>query len=246
MRNLVGGLALVAALCGAFALGRCTAPSALDGQAIDRPVSGSLPDPGRVAPGNAAPAAPDDGSLPLPSASSRAGAMPAPEGDPRSPHGPVAAAPVPDATSSPATGPQPLLQEDAPKLERVQARLASDSGAWRDLLELAAREEQDAEARRLEQRIAQTILRHGGHRTLLRLAPPHCTRSVCVMRGVGVGPSNDPRSDWLRLSSLITNEPWFHEFFDNARSSVSIDGADTLYITLYDRCEPGTCRFGRR
>lgn len=240
MRHLIIGLALAAALSAAFLLGRCTAQPAVD---MEQVVSGPIAAPEPSAVGNAARPAPGRRS-PATAPAKPAGSASPPGGSPRGGTSTTPVMPAPPA--GPSTGPQPLLQDDAPMLERAEAHHRAESGTWRDLLDLAASEAQDAEGRRLEQRLTQAILRHGGRHTLLRLAPPHCTRSVCVMRGVGVGQSNDPRSDWQRLSSVITNEPWFRESFDDVLSSVNMDGGETVYMTLYVRCDPGTCRFSGR
>lgn len=124
--------------------------------------------------------------------------------------------------------------------------MGADGGTTRDLLDLAKDEEQDHLARQVEAQITQSILRNGGRYTKLRLSAPHCTRSVCILRGIGVGSTQTPSSDWQRLSSAVMNESWFRETFDDMRGMVTSEGADTIYITLYIRCAPGTCRWGQR
>lgn len=143
-------------------------------------------------------------------------------------------------------GPRPLREDDLPRLRKAETMMGSDGGTTHDLLDLAAREEQDDDARRIEQMLALAIRRHGDHYTGLRLSPPHCTRSVCIVRGIGAGNSQDPRSNWQRLSSIISNEPWFRDVFDDGRSMVTFEGGEAIYISLYVRCEPGKCRHGRR
>lgn len=148
--------------------------------------------------------------------------------------------------SARAVGPQSLRPEDQPRLDKAERMMGADGGTTRDLLDLAEDESQDAQGRQLEILIAQSILRNGGRYTQLRLSPPHCTRSVCIIRGIGAGHTQDPRSDWQRLSGAVMSEPWFREAFDDMRSMVTGDGADTIYITLYIRCAPGTCLHGHR
>jgi hypothetical protein len=143
------------------------------------------------------------------------------------------------------TGPQPLVQEDLPKFARSIEGLKGEGGAWRDLLDLAEAEDQDAEARRLERQIEQSILRHGGGYTELRLASPHCTRSVCLMRAVGAGGMR-AQSDWQQLVSTMINAPWYRQSFDDMRTSVSSSGGDVVYLTLFVRCQPGACRHAGR
>ena len=155
---------------------------------------------------------------------------------------PATVAQVPVSANAP--GPAPLLAEDGPRLAKVERHWADEGGTGADLLDLARNETQDADARRIEGLIAQTIRQKGGHYSELRLDPPRCTRSVCLMRGVGAGATQNPRSDWQQLSSLVMNETWFREAFDDMRGSVGSDGADTVYLTLFVRCAPGTCRFG--
>ncbi len=244
MRRLIAVLLLAVALVGAFLLGRHTAQPGVDTQRVE--ASGPMgvnsgPEaaepPARMTPGDARPRAERAGT----GAASASASLPV-----SSSRDTPSASGVQGTEPPPSSGPQPLRQDDAGKLAAAESRLAAEGGVWRDLLDLAAHEEQDEEARRLEQRIAQTILRHGARYTLLRLAPPRCTRSVCVMRGVGGGRGIDPRSDWQGLSRTIMNEPWFRESFDDMRSSMSIDGGETVYVTLFVRCDPGNCRLGSR
>lgn len=245
MQRLIWGLVIAAALVGAFLLWRYAAPPAVDAglettateeAGADRIPAGSVA-PAQHRTGDAAtsPSAPDTVAPAAAGASGRSGDDTAA----------VASPPAAD-TPSVSSGPQPLRQEDELKLAKAEAYLSSESGTWRDLLDLAANEEQDAEARRLEGMIAQSILRHGGHVTLLRLTPPHCTRSVCLIRGVAGASTDDVRANWQDLTGKIMNEPWFGESFDDMRASVSIDGGEVVYVTLFVRCEPGTCRLGRR
>ena len=125
--------------------------------------------------------------------------------------------------------------------------MAAEGGTTADLLDLGREEQADADAARIESLIAQTIRTKGGRYDALRLDPPRCTRSVCVMRGVGEGGAGvAARSDWQRLSSVLMNEPWFREVFDDMRGTVGGEGNDTIYITLYVRCAPAQCRFGSK
>lgn len=238
MKRTIQVLAVAAAILGAFMLGRFTAKPSMEagGMAISAADAGAEAvgvDDG----GPAGAVAQQTGE----DASSRQSARGTPPGDAAAP----ASAPM-EMAGAEAGGPQPLRQEDMPQLAKAEARLAAEGGTWRDLLDLAANEERDADARRLEQLIAQSILRLGGRYTLLRLAPPHCTRTVCLLRGVGGGRGDDPRSDWQGLSRAIMNEAWFREHFDDMRTSVGSEGGNTVYVTLFVRCEPGACRFGRR
>jgi len=148
--------------------------------------------------------------------------------------------------SARAPGPQPLRPEDRPRLDKAERMMGADGGTTRDLLDLAQDEAQDAQGRQLEVLIAQSILRNGGRYTQLRLSPPHCTRSVCIIRGIGEGHTQDPRSDWQRLSGAVMSEPWFREAFDDMRGMVTGDPPEVVYITLYIRCAPGACLHGRR
>lgn len=156
--------------------------------------------------------------------------------------------PVPEVPVSPqAPGPQPLRSTDRRLLEKAERRMVEEGGATADMLDLARDEQPDADAARIEALIAQTIRARGGRYVALRLDPPRCTRSVCLMRGVGEGGAGVvARSDWQRLSSVLMNEPWFREVFDDMRGTVGMEGGDTVYITLYVRCAPGQCRFGNR
>jgi hypothetical protein len=124
--------------------------------------------------------------------------------------------------------------------------MGAEGGTTRDLLDLARDEPQDEQGRQLEALLGQSILRNGGNYTQLRLSPPRCTRSVCIIRGIGVGQTQNPRSAWQRLSGAVMSEPWFREAFDDMRVMVTGDGPDTVYITLYIRCAPGTSLHGRR
>ena len=244
MRRWIGVLALAAALGGAFLLGRHAAPSAADKERADvsEPMATDADPEVADAPAH------DVSGLDRPG-TERVEAGPAsasaalPEGRTRDT---PSVAGVPGMEPPPLSGPQPLQHDDAGKLTKLESLLADGGGIWRDLLDLAASEEQDEEARRLERQSAQAIPRHGARYTLLRLAPPRCTRSVCIVRGVGGGRGIDPRSDWQQLSRDIMNEPWFRESFDDMRSSVSLVGGETVYVTLFVRCEPGHCRLGSR
>lgn len=152
------------------------------------------------------------------------------DGRPRLPDIPVSAR---------APGPQPLRPEDQAPLDKAERAMAADGGTSSDLLDLARDEPQDDQARQLEAMLSQAIMRNGGRYTDLRLSPPHCTRSVCLLRGIGEG--FKPSSDWQRLSGTIASEPWFREAFDDMRVMVGSSGSDTVYITLYVRCAAGQC-----
>lgn len=238
MRHGMLGLLIVALVVGAFFLGRWShdrQPRTDVATAADAGLSG--PDADRnaatPAPGGAASAhdveRPGDKST-RPPAVSAAGA--------RSPHVPV---------SPEAPGPKPLTPEDEQNLDRVMRDWAAhDGGATKDLLDLAQDEDPDAEARRLEALIADSIRRNGGRYTALRLSPPYCTRSVCILRAIGRANAQDPQSDWQRLSGAVMSEPWFRTAFDDLRTMVTGDKVQgTLYVTVFVRCEPGTCRYGR-
>ena len=143
-------------------------------------------------------------------------------------------------------GPQPLRADDLPRFAEAEGFIRANGGAARDLLELSEREEQDDGAPRLEQRIAQAIRAHGNRHTALRLSQPHCTRSVCILRGIGAGNAQDPASDWQGLSLNIVNQPWWREAFDDMHTLVSGNAGETIYLTFYVRCEPAACRHRRR
>lgn len=237
MRRYLLGALVVALLVGAFFLGRWsrgpeTAAHAteplVDGRSVVEGGSGRALPP---APSTRAPVY-DEGARPAgsPAFAGARGATPPRE--------------IP--VSATAAGPQPLKPGDEPRLDKAESIMGADGGTTRDLLDLAANEEQDDRGRQLEALLLQSILRHGGRYTQLRLSSPHCTRSVCIIRGIGAGQAQDPRSDWQRLSGAIMGEPWFREAFDDMRSMVTGDGPDTVYITLYIRCTPGACRYGRR
>lgn len=154
---------------------------------------------------------------------------------------------APIAGTAPAAGgPRPLLPDDMARFEGTENRIRSDRGVWADMLELSESEEQDDGAWRLEQQLALAIRRHGDSYSELRLSPPRCTRSVCVLRGIGSGDTQNPRSNWQRLNSAIISEPWFRQSFDDMSGMVSMDGGDTVYLAMFLRCAPGTCRFGQR
>lgn len=230
---------VVALVVGAFFAGRWSqradAPGALTAPAAS---SAAPTAPGRaVQPADASPSAPSPGRAAAAAgtrAPPRAGAIVLPAD--------VDQVPV----SSRARGPQPLLPEDGPRLAKAERHLRDEGGTGADLMALSRTEEQDADARRIEALIAQAIGQKGGNYDALRLDPPRCTRSVCILRGVGAGDTSNPRADWQRLSSILMNEPWFREVFDDMRGTVSGEAGNTVYVTLYVRCAPGQCRFGGR
>ncbi|TDK23754.1 hypothetical protein E2F46_09475 [Luteimonas aestuarii] len=244
MQRMIWGLAGMAALAAAFLLGRYTAPMQADGgiaasavdsaeaasQARTGPAAALAPADGRAIPTQDADAA---AARSMPSSSMNAGGTTRPATTDADRRNPVS------------MGPQPLAQEDLPKLAQAIDRLRGEGGAWQDLLDLSEAEEPDAEARRLERQIEQSILRHGGLYTKLRLAPPYCTRSVCLLRAVGAGGMR-AQSDWQQLVLTMLNEPWFRQSFDDMRTSVSSSGDDVLYVTLFVRCAPGACRLADR
>ncbi len=232
---------IVALVVGAFFLGRwsrtpATSPAeqAVSGNAA----MGTSASPTGSAPSMAGIVSGRDGSEAAPQAASGVG-MP--------PRGAGASQPLPDVpVSARWPGPQPLLDSDLPLLDKAERAMGADGGAARDLLDLAKDEAPDDDARRIEALIAQTIREKGGRYTALRLSPSRCTRSVCIVRGIGAGQMQDVRSDWQRLSGTLMSQPWFREVFDDSRGVVTSDGPDTVYITLFVRCAPGTCRLGRR
>jgi hypothetical protein len=236
MKRTARAFVIAAALVGAFLLGRFTAgaggshdriAAVADSEGIEtaRPVD----------PADSAGRQPEDGAAPPPAPQTVPGADAA-----------GAAVPRPGADLRASGGPRPLLEDDLPRFTETEGRIRADGGVWSDLLDLSKKEEQDEGARRLEQLIALSIRRHGDAYTQLRLSPPHCTHSICILRGIGTGTTQNPRSDWQRLWSKIMNEPWFRDYFDDMRGSVSSDGGDTVYLTMLVRCAPGTCRFGNR
>ena len=48
--------------------------------------------------------------------------------------------------------------------------------------------------------------------------------------------------DWQRLAGALTGEPWFGETFDDMRTMVGTDAGRVVYLTVFTRCAPGTCR----
>lgn len=239
MKRMAWVVAVLAAIVGAFLLGRHTASSSEQADGVATPVAdaGNANEADGRFPRSDAPATDADDRVALPAA------------PPAAPGGEAGAA----ASRSPGTdmqasgGPRSLLEEDLPRLDKAQTIMGADGGTTSDLLDLAENEEQDDDARRLEQLLVLALRRHGDGYTQLRLSPPHCTRSVCMLRGIGAGgAARNPRSDWQRLSGAIMNEPWFREVFDDMRGFVTSDGGEAIYLTLYVRCEPGTCRHGSR
>jgi len=239
MKRMTWVVAMLAAIVGAFLLGRYTAsaPDKVSGAAspVAAAEAASEADE-RLRQADARVADASDRAV-MPAASSVAPADDAGANTSR--------APGDDMQAS--GGPRPLLEEDLKRLDRAETMMGADGGTTSDLLDLAKNEEQDNDARRLEQLLVLALRRHGDGYTQLRLSPPHCTRSVCMLRGIGAdGATLNPRSDWQRLSGAIMSEPWFREVFDDMRGFVSHDGGEAIYITLYVRCEPGTCRHGSR
>lgn len=234
MRNVLFALALAAAFAIGFLAGRATAPVTAVVAAGD--VAGHDAN-GAASAADGIDASGSDARLAAPT--------------PRVPGAPVRAAPPPTLSSAttreeapPTGGPLPLAQGDLQALATLDARADADGGALHDLLELSRHEPRDEDTRRLEAMLAAAIRRLGDRYTRLRLAPPHCTASVCVIRGVGVGGTQDPRADWQRLSGALMNEPWFRDAFDDMHAMVGGEAGNTLYITVYARCAPGACRFG--
>lgn len=230
-------LLVLAAMTGAFFLGRWSRePPALSTSMSMQNAADGAPNLSDGAISRAASsAAPSEAPAPRSAAANRGPLLPGAR--PQLPNIPVSAR---------APGPQPLRPEDQPRLDKAERMMGADGGTTRDLLDLAEDESQDAQGRQLEVLIAQSILRNGGRYTQLRLSPPHCTRSVCIIRGVGAGHTQDPRSDWQRLSGAVMSEPWFREAFDDMRGMVTGDPPNVVYITLYIRCAAGTCLQGRR
>lgn len=147
-------------------------------------------------------------------------------------------------------GPQPLLPGDMALFEATEKRTRTTGGSSADLLELFDSEDADDGSRLLEQLIADAIRRHGDGLTDLRMSQPRCTRSVCGFRAVGPAPipSVDPNnpSGFMKLTLGIGNEPWFRQHFDDMHSSTSLQGDSVVYLAMFLRCEPGSCRFGNR
>lgn len=235
MQRAVAILLVLVAIAGAFMLGRWSrgpVDAATGDVAVDAGAAADL-----------GPATADAGVAPSPSPrASRSADANRPATAPgggrlQPPNVPVSAS---------ASGPQPLEPGDEPRLDKAERVMGADGGTTKDLLDLSHDEEQDDQARQLEVLIAQSILRNGGRYTRLRLSAPRCTRSVCIIRGIGLDQTNDPRSDWQRLSGAVMSEPWFREAFDDTRGMVTGDGPDTVYITLYIRCAPGDCRHANR
>ncbi|MDH5829075.1 hypothetical protein QFW80_00860 [Luteimonas sp. M1R5S18] len=231
-------LAVVAALGGGFLLGRATAPSSGNDATDDtlRTVESRAPasafDTRGDRDGQALTAPPQQASTP------RSAAATSP------PAGTTSPAPGPAQDVPPAGGPRPLLPDDGDALAALESQAASDGGAMQDLLELSRREPRDDDARRVEALLAASIRRLGDRYTRLRLSPPQCTASVCVIRGVGTSITEDPRADWQRLAGALTDEPWFHETFDETRTMVGAAAGRAVYLTVFTRCAPGACRFG--
>lgn len=133
------------------------------------------------------------------------------------------------------TGPQPLSEEGQAWLRDWTKKLAAQDAGTEDLPDLSEREAADADAAYLEDLIATAIRRHGAAVTGLQLSPPHCTRTVCSIRGIGSERTQDPRSDWQSLLYRMIAEPWFREHFVDLRTSVGGEGRNTFYVTFFVR-----------
>lgn len=228
MNRWFAGTLVAAALVGAFFLGRHSRESQVTASMASA-VDGTLPQGVTSAAGDAT----SGGTGPARTATGNA-----PPGT--SPSGAAAvAAPVTEqqarAATQANTGPQPLSEEGQARLRDWAKKLAEQDATTEDLLDLSEREAADADAAYLEDLIATAIRRHGAAATALQLSAPHCTRTVCAIRGIGSERSQDPRSDWQSLLYRIIAEPWFREHFVDLRSSVSYEGGNTYYLTLFVR-----------
>lgn len=225
MNKAVAGTLMAVALVGAFFLGRASRdprpasfPSVeADRGALERAAMTSASGPGRV-----------DEAVRARSASGV------------SPQAPASAEPaLPDAgqagaTMAANTGPQPLTEEARDQLRDWAKQLAAHDATTEDLLELSEKEQADADSAYLESLIAASIRKHGATSVRLRLDAPHCTRTLCSIRGIGTQNTQDPGADWQRLAMHVMSEPWFREYFADARTIVG-GKKEMLYLTFFIR-----------
>lgn len=202
MRRAMQGVAVVVLMAIAFFLGRWSVGAQSDDDAGSMArVTADSPDVAADVPASATTS--KSGAMTNPLASEARLPPASPPSPPRAATAVAADIPV----SAEATGPQPITQEDEAAFARAETRMRGEGGTTRDLLDLADKEKQDAQARQLEALIGESILRHGGRYTALRVSAPRCTRSVCVVRAISAGTTQDPRADWQRLSLAVMNEP---------------------------------------
>lgn len=227
MRRLVWFVAVLALVVGAFALGRYSR-SAREGDGAESIMARGGAMRGAVTGTSGKLDAQKTNGVAAPaSATSAAAASALPD---------VSAVPTPSVpVSATARGPQPLTREDAAELAKAEKAWTADGGVSADSLALANGEPQDDGARRLEGLIAMAIQQLGGAYTTLRIAPPHCTQSVCIVRAAGPDATSQGSSNWQKLAYQIMSQPWARESFSDIRTIVTGDKGQTAYITLYIR-----------
>lgn len=142
------------------------------------------------------------------------------------------------------SGPRPLSAESEQRLRTIAERMVRLDERAGELYELAQNEPVGPDSAYLEDLIATAIRRHGGGYTGLEVSRPRCTQSVCMLMATGASNSQDPRSDWQRLSLIVMNQPWFRQYFDDMTGAVTGDAKGALYLTYYIRCARGTCLYG--
>ncbi|HWU71005.1 MAG TPA: hypothetical protein VN017_06590 [Pseudoxanthomonas sp.] len=225
MNKAVAGTLMAAALVGAFLLGRASRdPHAGQSASIEM---------GRGPPSRAA-MAPESILEPV---DGKTGARPAAgvTSPALAPANSTVSADTGQAAATPInTGPRPLTEEGQAKLRDWTRKLAAHDATTEDLLELSDSEAADTDAAYLESLIAASIRRHGATSIRLQLSPPHCTRTLCTVRGIGTRNTQDPSADWQRLTIFIMNEPWFREYFVDQRTFVGGD-REVLYLSFFIR-----------
>lgn len=133
-------------------------------------------------------------------------------------------------------GLQPLTMAQEQRLETFVDALAEHHPSVRDFESLAQQEQKDPDwSAEVESLLANAMLRHGAHLTVLHAGPPYCTRSICRMVATGGLDTSAANADWQGLMSKIMGEPWFAEHFVDASTTLQGGPEGVLYVTYFVR-----------
>ena len=231
MKRLLWTTLVLAAIVGAFFLGRATRESP-QARTAPAPVAGDAADAAALADRGVPPG--DHGIRPAANTSGR-----------RTPAAPASTRPTATPAPESGAGPKPLSAEGEQRLRTVAERMVRLDQRTGELYQLAENEPPGPDSAYLEELIASTIRRYGGGYTGLELSRPRCTQTVCMLMATGGTATQDPRSDWQRLSGVVMSQPWFRQYFDDSSTLVTNDDQGVLYLTYFIRCPPGSCRYGR-
>jgi hypothetical protein len=136
-------------------------------------------------------------------------------------------------------GARPLSAEGERRLDKFLTGLRNTSSNAGEFELLGRSEPADPDwSPRLEMLIQQTIDRHAHEFGRLEIGRPRCSKSLCMLTAVATtrNPQQLAQADFQRLIyTYMMPEPWFHESFFDANTTVAGDETGDVYVSYFIR-----------